>query len=127
MSHFTTLKTKIVVLKYLEKALDDLNYKWEKGNLDVRGYEGIRTKAEIKIKTENPGYDIGFRKQGDGYEVVADWWGIEYINQDDFVKRINQRYAYHAVKSQLEKQDFSFVTEEIKEGDTIHISVRRMI
>ncbi len=127
MSHFTTVKTKIVVKEYLEKALDDLQYKWKKGDLEVRGYQGIRTKAEIKINTKNPGYDIGFRKKGTSYEIVADWWGIENIEQKDFVKRINQRYAYHAVKAQLEKQDFSFVTEEVKEGNTIHISVRRMV
>jgi hypothetical protein len=127
MSHFTTIKTKIVVKDYLKKALTDLKYDWEEGNMTVRGYQGNQTKAEIKVQSGNPGYDIGFRKQGENYEIVADWWGIKNIKQDEFVNRVNQRYAYQAVKDQLEQEDFSFVEEKVGQDQTIHISVRRMI
>jgi len=127
MSHFSTIQTKIVVKDYLKKALTDLKFNWEEGDVEVRGYQGNRTKAEIRIETGNPGFDIGFRKQGQNYEVVADWWGIKNIKQDEFVQNVNQRYAYNAVKDQLEQQDFTFVEEEIKEDNTIHLTVRRMI
>jgi hypothetical protein len=126
MSHFTTIQTQLVVKDYLKKALDDLEYNWEEGNLEVRGYQGNRTRAEIRLETGNPGYDIGFRKQDQNYEVVADWWGIKNIKQEEFVQQVNRRYAYHAVKDQLEQQDFSFVEEEIQEDNSIRISVRRM-
>jgi hypothetical protein len=125
MSHFTTIQTQIVVKDYLLKALSDLEYKWEEGNLEVRGYQGNLTRAEIRLETGNPGYDIGFRKQDQNYEVVADWWGIESINQEEFVQQVNRLYAYHAVKDQLEQQDFTFVEEEVRADNTIHISVRR--
>jgi len=127
MSHFSTIQTKIVVKDYLKKALTDLKFNWEEGDVEVRGYQGNRTKAEIQIETGNPGFDIGFRKQGQNYEVVADWWGIKNIKQEEFVQNVNQRYAYHAVKDQLEQQDFTFVEEEVQADNTIHLTVRRMI
>ncbi len=126
MSHFSTIETKIVNKEYLKKALDDLKFNWEEGNLEVKGYQGNRTKAEIKLETGNPGYDIGFRRQGQNYEVVADWWGIKNIKQEEFVQNVNQRYAYHAVKDQLGQQDFTFVEEQVQADNTIHITVRRM-
>jgi len=126
MSHFSTIKTKIVVKEYLVKALNDLKFNWEEGNVEVRGYQGIRTKAEIRINTGNTGYDIGFRKKNENYEIVADWWGIKNIKQEEFVQNVTQRYAYNAVKDQLEQQDFSFVEEELRADNTIHLSVRRM-
>jgi hypothetical protein len=126
MSHFSTIKTKIVVKEYLVKALNDLKFNWEEGNVEVRGYQGIRTKAEIRINTGNSDYDIGFRKQDENYEIVADWWGIKNIKQEEFLQNVTQRYAYNAVKDQLEQQDFSFVEEEVRADNTIHLSVRRM-
>jgi hypothetical protein len=127
MSHFTTIKTRIIDKEHLKSALTDLKYHWEEGDVEVRGYQENKTKAEIKINTGNPGYDIGFRKNNNNYELIADWWGIKNINQEEFIQQVNQRYAYHVVKEQLTEQDFTFVEEEVKEDNTIHISVRRMI
>ena len=75
MSHFTRIKTQIVEKKYLPRALQDLNYAYEEGDVEIRGYGGNRIAVEIKIPTSNRGYDIGFRKSGDAYELVADWYG----------------------------------------------------
>ncbi|MGI0482063.1 DUF1257 domain-containing protein [Geminocystis sp. CENA526] len=126
MSHFTRLKTKIVEKEYLKQALIDLGYKYQEGNVQVNGYSGNRTNAELKIFTSNPNYDIGFQKQGDNYEIVADWWGIRDIQQAQFVKTLNQKYAYHATKAKLEEQGFSLVSEEVEEGNQIHLVLRRM-
>lgn len=126
MSHFTRLKTKIVEKEYLKQALIDLGYKYQEGNVQVNGYSGNRTNAELKIFTSNPNYDIGFQKQEDNYEIVADWWGIRDIQQAQFVQTLNQKYAYHATKSKLEEQGFSLVSEEVEEGNQIHLVLRRM-
>jgi len=126
MSHFTTIKTQIVVKEYLKKALDDLGMRYEEGTVEVRGFGGNRTRVEIKVPTRNAGYDLGFRKQGQTYELVADWYGIHDINQQDFLNRLTQRYAYHVTKEQLEQQDFTVVQEEVQQDQTIHITVRRM-
>lgn len=126
MSHFTRLKTKIVEKEYLKQALTDLGYQYQEGNVQVNGYSGNRTNAELKISTSNPNYDIGFQKQGDNYEIVADWWGIKDIQQAQFVQTLNQKYAYHTAKSKLEEQGFSLVSEEVEEGNKIHLVLRRM-
>jgi hypothetical protein len=126
MSHFTTLKTRIVSREHLRQALEDLNIAYEEGNLEIRGYDGIRTPVEISIPTSNPDYQVGFRKHDDTYELVADWYGIKDINQSQFVGRISQRYAYRVAKEQLEQQDFAVVEEEVQADNTIRITVRRM-
>lgn len=127
MSHFTTIKTQIVDKEYLKLALTDLGYVYTEGNVQINGYQGNRTGVELKIPTSNKGYDIGFRKSGNVYEVVADWWGIRDVTQEQFLQPITQRYAYHAAKSKLEEQGFSLVTEEVQEEGKIHLVLRRMV
>lgn len=127
MSHFTTVKTQIVSKDHLKQALEDLDIAYEEGHLEIRGYEGIRTEVDIRIPSSNPEYDLGFRKSGDTYELVADWYGIQDINQQTFLGKITQRYAYRVAMEQLVRQDFSVVEEEIRPDNTIHITVRRMV
>jgi len=126
MSHFTRIKTQIVEKKHLTQALRDLNYAYEEGNVEIRGYGGNRTAVEIKIPTSNRGYDIGFRKSGAAYELVADWYGIRGIDQKQFVQQLTQRYVYHATKDKLEEQGFSLVAEEVERDGRVHLTLRRV-
>lgn len=126
MSHFTRIKTQMVEKEYLKRALQDLGLTWEEGSLKIRGYGGKRTDVEIKIATKSPGYDIGFRKAGESYELVADWWGIRDVKREDFLQQITQRYAYHAARAKLEEQGFALVSEEVHEGQRLHLVLRRM-
>ncbi len=59
--------------------------------------------------------------------MVADWWGINDIKQEQFLQQISQRYAYHAAKAKLEEQGFSLVSEETQEGERIHLVLRRTV
>ena len=127
MSHFTTIKTKIVEKEYLKQALSELGHNYQEGNVNIRGYQGIQTPVAIKIPTKNTGYDIGFRQSNNAYEIVADWWGIKDIKQDRFLQQVSQRYAYHAAKAKLEEQGFSLVSEEAQEGERIHLVLRRTV
>lgn len=127
MSHFTSIKTQIVEKEYLKRSLSELGHAYSEGNVQIRGYQGNRTDVEIKVPTKSAGYDIGFRLSGNAYEVVADWWGIRDINQEKFVQQVYQRYAYHAAKAKLEEQGFSLVSEEVQEGERIHLVLRRTV
>jgi hypothetical protein len=69
MSHFTTIRTQIVEKEYLKQALQDLGYAYQEGAVKVNGYRGNQTTAELKIATSNAGYDIGFNKTGNSYEL----------------------------------------------------------
>lgn len=125
MSHFTRIKTQMVEKECLTQALKDLGYVWKEGSVEIRGFGGQRTRVEIKVATKSPGYDIGFRKAGDTYEVVADWWGVRDINGEQFLQQVMQRYAYHAARAKLEEQGFTLVSEEMQ-GERIHLMLRRM-
>jgi hypothetical protein len=83
--------------------------------------------VEIRVRTKNPAYDIGFRRSGDSYEIVADWWGITETTQERFMQKVVQRYAYHAARATLESRSgFSLVKEEVDADGRIRLVLRRM-
>jgi hypothetical protein len=124
MSHFSRLKTQIVEKEYLLKALSDLGYQYEEGDLNVRGFNGNQAKVEVVIHRPLS-YDIGFRRAGDNYEIVADWFGVRGLKQKDFANQVMQRYAYHVTREKLEAQGFSLVEEGTEKGQ-VRLVLRRM-
>ena len=127
MSHFSRLKTRFVRKEFLQAALKDLGYVAECGNLPIRGFGANRAMVEMRVRTKNPAFDIGFRRAGDAYEIVADWWGITETTQERFAAELAQRYAYHAVRATLETQsNFAVVSESVGGDGRIHVVLRRM-
>lgn len=126
MSHFTQIKTQMVERQYLVRALRDLGYTYQEGEVEIRGFAGKRTGVEIKIPTQHPDYEIGFRRAGETYEIVADWWGIHDIKQEQFQQQLTQRYAYHAARAKLEAQGFTLASEEVQQDGQIRLVLRRM-
>jgi hypothetical protein len=124
MSHFSRLKTQIVEKEYLLKALSDLGYQYEEGELNVRGFNGNQAKVEVVIHRPLS-YDIGFRRSGDSYEIVADWFGVRGLKQKDFANQVMQRYAYHVTRDKLEQQGFDLVEEKAEKGQ-VRLVLRRM-
>ena len=123
MSHFTKVKTKIVEMLYLKRALDDMNLEYQEGKVKIRGYLGRKMAVDLKIRTPE-GYDVGFVKVGDTYEVVADWDMVKTFSQESFVRDVTRRYAYHVVKEQLGVQDYKIVQEN-RQGETVSLTLRR--
>jgi hypothetical protein len=124
MSHVTRIKTQIIEKEYLLQALDDLGYHYEEGDLKLKTAGGDTAQVEIKILLRMS-FDIGLRHTPQGYEIVADWWGVRGENQKDFTAKLTQRYAYHTTRAKLESQGFSLVEETAKDGQ-IHLTLRRM-
>lgn len=129
MSHFTTVETKIKDLVALKAALKDLGYDFteNEAGVEVRGWLGQKETAELSIHASKQ-YDVGVKATANGYEFVADWWGVESgrgITQEQFVKAVTQRYAYHKVLSEVAKQGFTIETDEVSEDKTISLTVRR--
>jgi hypothetical protein len=149
MSHFTTLKTQLTEREPLLRAIEDLGLPYEEGQLEARGYQGIRTPVEIRVRTADPDYDLGFRKVGETYECVGDWHGIRGLGgsgstppllrwlrplggrrssaaeAERFMSQLTQRYAYHAAKAKLEAQGFAVASEETAKDGRIHLVLRR--
>lgn len=126
MSHFTRIKTKMVIKEFITQALDDLGYTWEEGDLQMRGFLGERTRVEIKVRKPRRGHEIGLRKSGDSYEIVADWYGVRGVSKDEFQQLLTQRYAYHAARAKLMEQGFDLVSEETEQDGRLHLVLRRV-
>ncbi len=124
MSHISRIKTKIVEKEYLLKALADLGYSVEEGDVSLNGFRVAGTPVEIKIPLRFS-YPIGFRRSGETYEIVADWWGVRGVKRADFVNQVTQRYAYHVTRARLEEQGFDLI-EEVQEKGQIRLVLRRM-
>ncbi len=125
MSHFSRIQTHFVDKDFLKMALRDLGFTFEEGEQEVRGFGGQKTQVDLRVPLKLI-YDIGFRKKGNTYEIVADWFGVRGINQKDFTNRLSQRYAYHATRAKLEQQGFDMVEEKVEETGQIRIVLRRM-
>ncbi len=122
MSHFTTIKVQIKNGEILNQTLQELGYQVEY-NKKIRGYAGNKTDAEYVIRQEN-GYDLGFRRAGEEYELVADFWGAK-INQQAFVNSIMQKYAHKTLMASVQEQGFNLEEEEVLEDGTVRVVVGR--
>jgi hypothetical protein len=124
MSHFTSIKVQIKNGEILAETLRELGHQVEQ-NVAVRGYQGNKTQAEYVIRQSN-GYDLGFRRSGDQYELVADFWGAK-INETEFVNAISQRYAHKTLMQSVEEQGFNIEAEETLEDGTVRVVVGRWV
>lgn len=125
MSHFSQIKTQLRNFVSLQTALTDLGIDWKSGPCPVRGYRGQTINAEIAIEQEN-GYDIGFRWNGNEYELVADlqYWQ-QPITVDRFLNKITQRYAFQTVLNETAKQGFQVAEQQKNEDGSIRLVVQR--
>lgn len=127
MSHFTRIRTKFVLRDYLVTALEDLGYEPEVGDVEVRGWQGKRSSAEVLLRVNKKGkYDIGFRKNGGTYECVADWYGIRGIKRGPFLEQLGQRYAYRVARDKLEAQGYTLENEETDDKGRLRLTLRRV-
>lgn len=125
MSHFSRIQTQMSDKDILLKALKDLGFTIQEGDQQVMGFGGQKTAVEIRIPLKMS-YDVGLRKKGSAYEIVADWYGVRGMNQKEFTNKLMQRYAYHATRTKLEEQGFDMVEEKMEETGQIRIVLRRM-
>lgn len=129
MSHFTKVATKINDLVALRKALDQLGWKYKYGEqgVEVRGWRGQTTKAEIAIDMGK--YDVGVVKQADGtYALEADWWGVETtrgLKEEEVVKEINAKYAYQRVVAAVEEQGYTIDQNAVQADGTVKLTVSK--
>ena len=130
MSHFTAVKTTIKDLTCLIRALKDLNYEFTEATAEqlvrVRGYQGQTTDALLSIHASKT-YDIGVKQTAEGFEFVADWWGVETtrgVNEEEFIQKVTQRYSYHKVMDEIKKRGFTIESEEVNEEEQIQVRVR---
>jgi hypothetical protein len=125
MSHFSRIQTQMSDKKFIFQALKDMGFTYQEGDQQVMGFGGQKSQVEIRIPLKFS-YDIGLRKKGTSYEIVADWFGVRGVNQKEFTNKLMQRYAYHATRAKLEQQGFDLIEETTEETGQIRITLRRM-
>jgi Protein of unknown function (DUF1257) len=124
MSHFTSIKVQIKNGEILYQVLEKLGYQVAR-NTKVRGYQGDTTEAEYVIRQDN-GYDLGFRLNGETYEIVADFWGAA-IDEREFVNTINQKYAHQTLMHSVEEQGFNIEEQEVLADGTVRVVVGKWV
>jgi len=126
MSHISRIRTHITDLSLLLQALTDLGYQPETGeDLEIKGMAAASIKVEVKIPLRMSS-DIGFRKVGDFYEIVADWWSVRVVKQKEVTDKVSQLYAYCAAVQKLKEHGFNLVSQETGEKGQIRLVLRRM-
>lgn len=125
MSHFSNIKTQIRNLDSLKGALTDLGIDWQEGPEMVRGYQGQTLQAAIVVKQEN-NYDLGFRWNGQEYELVADlqYWQ-QPLSVEGFLKKVTQGYALQTILSETTKQGFQVAEQQNNQDGSIRLVVQR--
>ena len=125
MSHISCLKTKLIQRDFIKQALTDLGYTFREGALQLVGHEGDREAVDMMINTGPNNSEIGLRATANGYEVVADWWGVRDLTSEQFMNRLTQRYAYVATRAKLAEQGFDLVEETTDNQRQIRMVLRR--
>ena len=126
MSHFTRMKTKLVDGDLLAAALEELDWPYERGAVNVRGWLGQKQQAEFRIPSKASGYDVGFVRSGDSYDLVADWWGVRGIEQNAFLGDVSRAYAIVATHESFKAQGFVVAEEHAEKDGAVRIVLRRM-
>ncbi len=131
MSHFTSVKTKIMDLECLELALGELDYRVIH-EAKIRGWQAQQRPAKVVASFPNLlcEYDIGFieNTQTQTFDMVADWWAIrEKIghDQDQISQQIMQRYAYHKVVKEVKERGFVIAEQKQDADQSLRLVVRK--
>ena len=125
MSHFTKIKTKLYNLETLKRSLSDLNIEWTSEKQEITGYKDQKQVVELVVTQKN-NYDLGFKWNGNEYELVADlmFWDQKF-SVNKFLNQINQRYAFNLITKVSEEQNFQYVEAENQQDGSIRLLLRK--
>ena len=101
MSHFTNMKTSFQNLTYLQTALNKLEIKYQKKQLNTE-----LEKDSLVINQSN-GYDIEFCWNGHEYNLVVDmsFWEQPYP-VESFIDKVARQYAGEVIIGESQKLGF---------------------
>jgi hypothetical protein len=100
-SHLSIVQTRLMNKEHLQKALVDMglsvNVAGKGEQVAVNGYKGETASADIAIPQRN-GHDIGFRYNGETYELVSDlqFWD-QSVPVSFFLDKVHQRYSVNTI------------------------------
>lgn len=122
MSKFVKVQTQLREPQLIKQALDDLKLRYDEDARFVHVWSGFAGVVPFVVKVS--GAQFGLRPTDAGaYEVVADDMMMGRIRPQ--LERLQQRYAYHAVKAATAEAGFDVVEETVGRDEVIRLTVRR--
>merc|ERR1719359_1512049 len=129
MSHLSHVKLLLKDKDALKKSLEQMGYavnvQENDTPLKVKSQQGHMEKVDLVIKQAN-GYDIGFVKNDETYELVTDsmFWQQD-IPQDFFLEKLKQKYAVNSIIKHSEEDGFKIQNMATNADGTIKIKLER--
>ncbi len=127
MSVCCPIISQIFDLVKLKLTLVELELKLQKSS-EIRTADGKIHMVEVVVLDPN-GKQIGFEKTSRGnYEIIRDTGGLtkaQIKKQDDFLKKVKQKYSYNMVIDRLKKDGYVIAEEEKVQNNTIRLVARK--
>jgi len=122
MSKFVRIKTELRELSLIKRALEDLTLTYQENQRFTHVWSGFAGQAPIVVQAK--GAKFAFRETDEGmYEAIGDDMQMAAIRPQ--LDAIQQRYAYHKVRSEVEDAGFALVEEQVGTDRVIRMTVRR--
>lgn len=122
MSKFVKVQTQLRDLNLVKHALDDLKLSYTENANFVHMWSGFRGQVPLVVKVRNAQFGLRSTPSGE-YEVIGDDMQMSAIRTE--IGRIQQRYAYHAVRQATAEAGFELVEEQVGRDQVIRLTVRR--
>jgi hypothetical protein len=108
MSHLSVVSTSFQQLSYLQSALDKLNIRYNRKQLEEK-HNPDGAQRNLIIPQSN-GYDLEFAWDGKNYELVADlsFWSQPYP-VETFLEKVTQTYAMERLVGESQKLGFQVI------------------
>lgn len=127
MSVCCPIVSQIFDLVKLKLALTELELKLQNSS-QIRTSDGKIHKVDVVVLDPN-GKEIGFEKTLQGnYAIIRETGGLtpaQIKKQDDFLKKIKQKYSYNMVIDRLKKDGYVIAEEEKVQNNTIRLVARK--
>lgn len=127
MSVCCPIISQIFDLVKLKLTLTELELKL-KNSSEIRTADGKIHMVDVVVLDPN-GKQIGFEKTSRGnYEIIRDTVGLtkaQIKKQDDFLKKVKQKYSYNMVIDRLKKDGYCIAEEEKIQNNTIRLVARK--
>ena len=122
MSHFTKLENVAITdIKAFLKAAKELGFE-KVDTKTMNGYQGNTMDAEVVVRHPKCKYDIGLVKKDKGYEMVSDWWGIQYdsgLNIGNPAQELGQLTTKHTLTRKYAELGFTASSKKNENGDLV--------
>ena len=91
----------------------------------MSGFGGLSTQVDLTVNLKSS-YDIGFHQTKDGsYDIIADWYGVNGVREEDFIRDLKQNYSLEVIKLEMKKKGYQIAEQSKLKDKSIKIIIRQ--